>query len=46
MEELKQKGPENITIAIVGNKIDKISDEEVNYLTATEYANKMDAHHF
>lgn len=43
---MKQKGPENITIAIVGNKIDMIEDEQVNYSTAQDYANKIEAHHF
>ena len=31
VNELKENGPENIVMAIVGNKIDKYEEEEVNY---------------
>ena len=31
VEELKSKGPSNIILAVVGNKIDKADDEQVSY---------------
>lgn len=31
IEELKANGPSDIILAIVGNKIDRYDDEEVNY---------------
>ena len=31
VEELQNNGPAGIIIAIVGNKIDRYDDEEVNY---------------
>ena len=31
IEELQQQGPSDVVLAIVGNKIDLIDDEEVDY---------------
>jgi len=43
VDELKSNGPQDIILAIVGNKIDKYDDEEVTYQIANEYANKVGA---
>ena len=39
ISELKESGPKNLVLAIVGNKIDLIKDkEEVPYKEAVDYA--------
>lgn len=43
VDELKANGPQDIILAVVGNKIDKYDDEEVSYQTANEYATKVGA---
>lgn len=43
VDELKANGPEDIIIALVGNKIDRYDDEEVNYTEVKEYAAKVGA---
>ena len=43
IEELQSNGPQDIILAIVGNKIDRYDDEEVNYAEVKEYASKVGA---
>lgn len=43
IDELKANGPEDCIIAIVGNKIDRYDDEEVNYADVKTYAEKVGA---
>lgn len=43
VEELKSNGPKDVVMAIVGNKIDRYDDEEVNYSEVKEYANQNKA---
>ncbi|KAL4488356.1 hypothetical protein ABPG72_019206 [Tetrahymena utriculariae] len=41
--ELRQHGPANIAIAVVGNKVDLIEREDVKYDDAKSYANGLNA---
>ena len=43
VDELKSKGPANIVLAVVGNKIDKDDDEQVSYEEVKEYAQSVNA---
>ncbi|KAL4438908.1 hypothetical protein ABPG74_016628 [Tetrahymena malaccensis] len=43
VSELREHGPANITIAVVGNKVDLIEREEVKYDDAKSYANQLNA---
>lgn len=43
IDELKSNGPQDIILAIVGNKIDRYDDEEVSYAEAKEYAQQVGA---
>lgn len=43
MEELQLNGPKDIILAIVGNKIDRYDDQEVNYSEVKEFANQKNA---
>eukprot|EP01017_Pseudomicrothorax_dubius_P024816 TRINITY_DN2637_c0_g2_i1.p1 TRINITY_DN2637_c0_g2~~TRINITY_DN2637_c0_g2_i1.p1 ORF type:complete len:152 (-),score=43.64 TRINITY_DN2637_c0_g2_i1:96-551(-) len=43
LSELREKGPANMILAIVGNKIDLITEEKVTYQEASEYAKKAGA---
>lgn len=43
VEELKSKGPADILLAIVGNKIDRADDEQVSYEEVKEYAQSVNA---
>lgn len=38
VEEINEKGPKNIVIAIAGNKCDLVEKEEVSYDEAFKYA--------
>ncbi|EAS00697.1 small guanosine triphosphatase family Ras family protein (macronuclear) [Tetrahymena thermophila SB210] len=43
VQELREHGPANITIAVVGNKVDLIDREDVKYDEAKQYANELNA---
>lgn len=43
VDEIKIKGPKDIILAIVGNKIDLCDKEEVEYASAKEYASSLGA---
>lgn len=43
VEELKQKGPKDIALAIAGNKADLADSREVDERTASQYADEIGA---
>lgn len=43
VEELQANGPKDIILAVVGNKIDKCDEEEVDYASVKEYASSLGA---
>jgi|688.fasta_scaffold277708_2 GTPase SAR1 family protein len=43
VEELQANGPKDIVLAVVGNKIDRCDEEEVDYAMVKEYATSLGA---
>ena len=43
VKELKEKGPKDVVVAVVGNKIDRINEIEVPEQMAQQYANEIGA---
>jgi GTPase SAR1 family protein len=43
VEELQANGPKDIVLAVVGNKIDRCDEEEVDYAVVKEYASSLGA---
>jgi small GTP-binding protein len=43
VEELQSNGPKDIVLAVVGNKIDRCDEEEVDYAEVKEYATGLGA---
>ena len=43
VEELQANGPKDIILAVVGNKIDRCDEEEVDYAVVKEYASSLGA---
>jgi GTPase SAR1 family protein len=43
VEELQANGPKDIVLAVVGNKIDRCDEEEVDYASVKEYATSLGA---
>lgn len=43
VEELQANGPKDIVLAVVGNKIDRCDEEEVDYANVKEYASSLGA---
>ena len=43
VDELQANGPKDIVLAVVGNKIDRCDEEEVDYASVKEYANSLGA---
>lgn len=43
VEELQANGPKDIVLAVVGNKIDRCDEEEVDYAIVKEYASSLGA---
>eukprot|EP01015_Nassula_variabilis_P030096 TRINITY_DN6572_c0_g1_i4.p2 TRINITY_DN6572_c0_g1~~TRINITY_DN6572_c0_g1_i4.p2 ORF type:complete len:157 (-),score=39.44 TRINITY_DN6572_c0_g1_i4:61-531(-) len=43
VQELREKGPPNMILAVVGNKIDLEDKEEVSYEEANSYAKELNA---
>jgi len=40
---LQANGPKDIVLAVVGNKIDRCDEEEVDYAVVKDYANSLGA---
>ncbi len=40
---MQANGPKDIVLAVVGNKIDKCDEEEVDYANVKEYASSLGA---
>ena len=43
VEELQANGPKDMVLAVVGNKIDRCDEEEVDYAVVKEYASSLGA---
>ena len=43
VEELQANGPKDMVLAVVGNKIDRCDEEEVDYAVVKEYATSLGA---
>lgn len=43
VEELQANGPKDIVLAVVGNKIDRCDEEEVDYASVKDYATSLGA---
>lgn len=43
VEELQSNGPKDIVLAVVGNKIDRCDEEEVDYAEVKDYATSLGA---
>lgn len=43
VEELQANGPKDMVLAVVGNKIDRCDEEEVDYAMVKEYATSLGA---
>lgn len=43
VKELQSEGPKDIILAVVGNKTDRVDNEEVPYETAKNYAKSVNA---
>lgn len=43
VEELQANGPKDIVLAVVGNKIDRCDEEEVDYAEVKDYATSLGA---
>lgn len=43
VEELQANGPKDMVLAVVGNKIDRCDQEEVDYAVVKEYASSLGA---
>ena len=43
VEELQANGPKDIILAVVGNKIDRCDEEEVDYAVVKQYASSLGA---
>ena len=43
VEELQANGPKDMVLAVVGNKIDRCDEEEVDYAHVKQYASSLGA---